>query len=117
MDKNILDLKDVLERVQDDWELLMELLDIFAEDYAEKRETLHGRLEENNSEEVRNIAHSIKGAAGNISARAIHATCERIEKFAEEGNLAPVKGLLGPLDKQFGDLQACIQELKKRKKP
>ena len=57
MDKNILDLKDVLERVQDDWELLMEILDIFSEDYLEKRELFNSLLPEKNSEELRNIAH------------------------------------------------------------
>lgn len=114
MDKNILDLKDVMERVQDDRELLMELLDIFVEDYAEKRELLDQLIKDNNAEEVRNIAHSIKGAAGNISAKAIHATCEKMERLAELNDLAPVQDLLGPLDKQFIDLQGCIQELKSK---
>ena len=116
MDKNVLDLKDVLERVQDDRELLMELLDIFVEDYAEKRELLNKLIEENNAEEVRNIAHSIKGAAGNISAKAIHVTCAKMELLAEGNDLEPVKGLLGQLDKQFVDLQGCIKELKGHKK-
>lgn len=116
MDKHILDLKDVLERVQDDRELLMELLDIFVEDYTEKRGILDTLIKENDAEEVRNIAHSIKGAAGNISAKAIHATCENMERLAEGNNLAAVKGLLGSLDKQFVDLQGCIKELKTHKK-
>lgn len=115
MDKNILDLQDVMERVQDDRELLMELLDIFSDDYVEKRELLNDLLKDNNAEEVRNIAHSIKGAAGNISAKAIHATCEQMERLAEEKNLAAVNELLAPLDKQFADLQKCIKELKDQK--
>jgi two-component system, sensor histidine kinase and response regulator len=112
MDKNILDLKDVLERVQDDRELLMELLDIFVEDYAEKREVLNDLIKEKNGEEVRNIAHSIKGAAGNISAKAIHATCQKMEALAELNDLGAVQSLLPQLDKQFVDLQGCIKELK-----
>ena len=116
MDNNTLDLKDVLERVQDDWELLMELLDIFSEDYTEKRELLKELLLENNFEEIRNIAHSIKGAAGNISAKSMHATSEKIEKLAEEKNLTSVKELLPQLDKQFIDLQGCIKELKAKGK-
>lgn len=116
MDNNTLDLKDVLERVQDDWELLMELLDIFSEDYTEKREVLNELIKENNFEEVRNIAHSIKGAAGNISAKTMHATSERIERLAEEENLTTVKELLAELDKQFVQLQGCIKELKAKGK-
>ena len=116
MDKNILDLQDALERVQDDWELLLELFDIFSEDYVEKREMLNTLIADNDLEEVRNIAHSIKGAAGNISAKSVHATCERIEKLAEEQNLSLIKPLLSQLDQQFIDLQVCIKELKKGNK-
>ena len=116
MDKSILDIKDVLERVQDDWELLMELLDIFSEDYVEKREHLNELIRDNDLEEIRNIAHSIKGAAGNISAKAMHTTCEKIEKLAEANNLAPIKDLLPQLDKQFIELEGCIKELQKGKR-
>ena len=37
MAEDIIDLPDVLERVQDDKELLLELLDIFQEDFVSKR--------------------------------------------------------------------------------
>ena len=40
MSEEILDLKEVMERVQDDKELLLELFDIFITDYSEKRKLL-----------------------------------------------------------------------------
>jgi len=40
MSEEIIDLKDVLERVQDDKELLDELLDIYQEDFVQKRQAL-----------------------------------------------------------------------------
>jgi hypothetical protein len=40
MSEEIIDLKDVLERVQDDKELLAELFDIYQEDFVIKRKAL-----------------------------------------------------------------------------
>ena len=48
MKKNAIDLEDVLERVQDDWELLLELLDIFEQDYAVKRPALGQLVQQKN---------------------------------------------------------------------
>ena len=40
MSEEIIDLKEVLERVQDDKELLDELFDIYQEDFVQKRQAL-----------------------------------------------------------------------------
>ena len=40
MSEDIIDLKEVMERVQEDQELFFELLEIFQEDYVEKRKLI-----------------------------------------------------------------------------
>ncbi len=62
MHKNVIDLDDVLERVQDYWDLLMELFDIFQEDYKDKLSQLQKLVGEQNFVQIRNVAHSLKGA-------------------------------------------------------
>ncbi len=114
MKKEIIDMDDVMERVQDDRELLMELLDIFQNDYSVKRKLFSQYMTEKNFEQMRDIAHSLKGAAGNISATQMFATCMEIEKKAENNILEGVAELLTLLDQQFQDLQGCIEELKKQ---
>ena len=114
MNKDIIDVDDVLERVQDDRELLLELLDIFEEDYLEKRQKLQEFIEQEDFEQIRNLIHSIKGASGNISARAFHATCAQIEQWVEKNDMPRIKGDLSKLDQQFTELRQYIIKLKQK---
>ena len=114
MNDEILDINDVLERVQDDRELLMELLDIFVEDFLEKRKALSELIQQRDTGQIRNIVHSMKGASGNISAKAIHALCAKIEQWAEKGEIQQIEESMASLDEHFNQLQACIVKLKKK---
>ncbi len=112
MKKEVLDIEEVMERVQDDRELFMELLEIFQEDYAEKRKQLDGLIAQNDLAQIRDVAHSIKGASGNISAKSIEASCEIIERAAEEGNMLLIQETILLLDRQFAELHTIIVQLK-----
>ena len=114
MEEKVVDLEDVLERVQDDRELLLELFEIFESDYIEKRKTLDQLIKNNQYEHIRDIAHSMKGAAGNISAKALFSSCAKIEKIAGENNLTDIQVILPILDQQFVQLQAYIADYKKK---
>jgi len=112
MDKTTINIDDVLERVQDDWELLLELLDIFTGDYEEKRKLLEQEISDGDFEQIRNIAHSLKGAAGNISAAGFHQTFLDMEQAAVNENLAMIRELFAKLDEQYPTLQKCIEQIK-----
>jgi len=111
--EEVLDLPEFLERVQDDKELLLELLDIFLEDYQGKRQQLTEALAGKNAEEVRNVAHSLKGASGNISAKPLRAVLVQIEEGAKKGDISGVPALLPELDKQFSRLVERIAVVRK----
>src|SRR5271156_153309 len=85
MDDEIIDLKDVLERVQDDKELLAELFDIYEEDFVVKRKGLGEAIAAQDIAKIKEIAHSMKGSSGNISAKPLHAACLKLEAQAREG--------------------------------
>jgi len=112
MTNEIIDINDVLERVQDDRELFLELLDIFEEDFTQKRKLLSDFIEKSNFQEIKDVIHSIKGASGNISAKAMHASCTEIEKLAEAQDISKLSELIETLDDQFAQLQARIIEIK-----
>lgn len=114
MSEKVIDLEEVMERVQDDKELLLELFDIFTSDYSQKIKVLKSRIEEKDFEAIKELVHSIKGAAGNISAKAMHATCLGIEQAALRKDLNPVVSALPVLEGQFNDLQVSIAQIKKR---
>ncbi len=53
MSEEIIDLKDVLERVQDDKELLDELFDIYQEDFVIKRKALGDAIAANDIAKIK----------------------------------------------------------------
>ncbi len=113
MKKTVIDLPDVLERVQDDWELLLELLDIFDQDFQVKRPALSEFFAQKNFDKIRDIAHSLKGAAGNISAKELFQSFYQLEKMAEGKDPSRMEAVFKAIDQQFTDLRAAVVELKK----
>ena len=113
MNDDVLDLKEFLERVQDDKELLLELLDIFQQDFQDKRVLLNTAIESNDYEQIKSIAHSLKGASGNISAKALRATMLSFEEIVRAKNLTEARNVFHKMDGQFEALKNRIQILKK----
>lgn len=109
----IIDLKDALERVQDDKELLLELFDIFCEDFPPKRGKIWASFEKGDCAGFQMIAHGFKGATGNISAHQMHETCTELDRIGKACNIAAAKPLLEVLDRQFTELKVEIARLKK----
>jgi len=109
----IIDLKDFMERVQDDKELLVELLDIFQEDFVGKRQALGTAVQGNDVTKVKEVAHSLKGASGNISAKDMHANFLKIEQLAKSNDLAQIQPILQSIDGQFEQIKQFAEKIKK----
>ena len=112
MGSKIIDLADALDRVQDDKELLFELFDIFEKDFKAKRKEIEKALAHKDAEILRNLAHSIKGASGNISALCIHEICFFLEKEASENRLGDFPDKLKELDAAFIEYQAEARKIR-----
>ena len=111
MSEEAIDLNEVLERVQDDKVLLLELLDIFQEDYVQKRSVIKNSLTQKDSEQIKAIAHSLKGASGNISAKKLHVSFMKLEQMAQKNDFAPMHSLVSEIDRQFSELQVFAKKL------
>ena len=112
MSDEIIDVTDALERVQDDRELLLELFDIFREDFDKKRKALRELLMHNQLDEFKDIVHSVKGATGNIGAKVMNATCIHLEELARRNDMDALKQQLDQLEQQFGDFQQRAAQIK-----
>ena len=99
--------------MQGDKELLLELLDIFQDDFVEKRKALTQALNEKDLSKIKLLAHSIKGASGNISAKPIYASCLKMEHLARDNDINQMDSIFKELDQQFEDLKVNIVKLKK----
>jgi HPt (histidine-containing phosphotransfer) domain-containing protein len=111
-DNRIIDMDDVMDRLQDDRELLFELLDIFSADFHGKRDKLEGFLQDKDFDGIKDVIHSLKGAAGNISARALYATCTLVEEQAQRQDSAGIGESYLKMDKQFEELALFAKKLK-----
>lgn len=112
MSDDVLDLPEFLERVQDDKELLLELLDIFVADYQEKRKNLEEAIKANNAEEVTSIAHSLKGASGNISAKSLRESFMSLEEMGKNNDLSGADNELASVDQKFQAFSDRIVNIK-----
>lgn len=113
MSEELFDLAEFKERVQDDIALLLELLDIFAADYQVKRQSLQEAVDKGDCEELKSVAHSLKGASGNISAKSLRAVFVKLEEAAKSGDLSQAGSLLKQLDEVYASLSAKLAEVKK----
>ena len=112
MSQEIINLEEVLERVQDDRELLLELLDIFIEDYPVKVNAIRAGIKENNFEKLRDATHSMKGASANISAKRLNSLFLQIEQIARLNTTDGMEDALKDLEQAFSDLKNYTAKLK-----
>ena len=113
MIEEIIDLKDVLERVQDDKELLAELFDIYQEDFVIKRQALGEAIVAKDIPKIKEVAHSMKGASGNISAKPLYAACLKLEGLAKEGNTDGMQEIAEAIDGYFEQIKVFAAHFKK----
>ncbi len=112
MSEETLDLKELLERVQDDRALLLELVDIFNDDFLQKRKMIQEAIQKKDFEQLKRIVHTLKGASGNLSAKAMYATCIAIEQKVKTSDLNGLEELIKDLDRYFEAFKARAAQLK-----
>ena len=88
---------ELLERVGGREELLGKFIGMFTRNVSSYMEALMSAAEQGDGEQVRIQAHTIKGAAGNISASRMRETAISIEISAREGRLDDATGLIPKL--------------------
>jgi HPt (histidine-containing phosphotransfer) domain-containing protein len=113
MSDEIIDLKDVLERVQDDKELLNELFDIYQEDFEIKRKALGEAIAASDITKIKEIAHSMKGSSGNISAKPLHAACLKLEVLAKENKTDGMLEVVKNIDVYYEEIKIFAARFKK----
>jgi HPt (histidine-containing phosphotransfer) domain-containing protein len=113
MSDEIIDLKDVLERVQEDKELLNELFDIYQEDFVVKRRALGEAIAAHDIGKIKEVAHSMKGSSGNISAKPLHAACLKLEMLAKEGKTDGMQEVAVAIDGYYEQIKVFAARFKK----
>lgn len=90
VDKNselLIDKEGGIRRTGGEFELYNELMDLFFEQSKEQIAALNNAIKNNQSQSVRELAHSIKGAAGNLGVKFVQESAMILEDMGSASQL------------------------------
>ena len=99
---------DLLERLGGREDMLERFIGMFCKNVSGYMELLAAAIERKDGEQMRIQAHTIKGAAGNISANRMRETAAAMELLAREGQLDEAAALLAQLKDDFEAFQSEV---------
>lgn len=99
----------LMERVDDDLELLVDLVEIYEEDAAEHLGTIKTAVSSKDGELLTRAAHSLKGSSYNMSANILADLAQELELAGRAGKF---EGCQEVADKLDGEFARVMQELK-----
>jgi PAS domain S-box-containing protein len=106
-----LDKRALVERFGGDEGLLNDLIEIHLEQCPSLLAEAKRALQERNATELARVIHALKGAAGNFLAHAAVEVAERMECYAEQGDLRQAGETLAALERELGRLEQALHAL------
>ncbi len=103
-----LNLPELLERVENDEDLLRELLALFQEDLPASRNALQTAIAGGDLTEIERAAHRMKGMLANLSAKQAASLAAEIESAARAGDSLKISELISLFDPQIATLSAAL---------
>jgi len=97
-----------------DPELLLDLIRLFLDDGPAKIDALVSGLAERDFEKMERAAHALKGSSGNLGARLLQDTCERLQLSTRKRDLTTSAELAPRAEAQFADVRDALQGLQRR---
>ncbi len=110
MTRSPVNVEEGLARAGQDREFFKELLEMLAEDAPAKLADIRALVSAGRTAEIVGPAHSLKGAAANLSAVGVHGVAKAIELAAREGRLEESAALVPELEEQVARLLAFVRE-------
>jgi HPt (histidine-containing phosphotransfer) domain-containing protein len=107
----VIDLPVVLERVEDDRELLRELVGLFLDDAPPRLTAIHDAVDSRDAKALQQNAHALKGSAGNLAAQVVFETARELEQIARTGDWTRAEETCAVLESELDRLTAALTEL------
>ena len=104
-----IDVPELLQRLGGDADLARDVVDLFRLDWPTSLARLRAALEAGDAGAVQRAAHSLKGAAGNLSAGPTTAAARDIEHLAEARDLAAAGAELPRLEREAARLFTALE--------
>jgi signal transduction histidine kinase/HPt (histidine-containing phosphotransfer) domain-containing protein len=91
-----------------DPDFVTELIGVFTEDLAARLVQINAGLQAGDANRVRQAAHALKGASGELGAQRMREICSRLELSAAAGSIATAPALLRELEDEAIQVRAAL---------
>lgn len=112
-----LDKNAVLTHFDGDADLIKEIACIFAQSSQDWLVQLREALARQDADQVRRIAHTLKGSASNFMARPVTEAAFRLESLGRSGDLSAAPDALAALELQVHELRKALDALVRDLRP
>jgi PAS domain S-box-containing protein len=113
----VFDREALLGRLMGDETLMARVLNGFRQDIPKRLDELASNLDAANTEVVRRVAHTIKGASANVGATALRATAAEAEAAARDNALDRIRPLLQRLRTQLQEFDDALAPQRRQDTP
>jgi HPt (histidine-containing phosphotransfer) domain-containing protein len=103
------DMTELLARVDNDRELLVELLTLFQEDFPRLRDELHAAVDAGNQNQAEKAAHTLKGMLANLSIKHADQLAASVEIAARAGDAQEIQKAMAGFDREETGLLAAVE--------
>jgi signal transduction histidine kinase/DNA-binding response OmpR family regulator len=105
---DVFDRASLLARIDGDETLLQELIGLFLEDAPQRLDHLRDALVDDDPQQLERIAHTLKGAAGNVCAHRTFEAAKRLERLAKMGDVLKTTDAFTDLEMEITRLQTML---------
>ena len=107
-DQSLFDWEDLMERVDDDLDLLQRMLELFVRDYPELLEAARQAIAGGDVQQLKTAAHTLKGMLGNLSADSAVQVTQKLETMDPQEDREQVEEVFLNLEKQVERLSRAL---------
>ncbi len=112
-----LDIEEGVERIGGSWNRYVDILKDFVKTYQNLYQEFQKTLKAENYEEATLMAHSLKGAAGNISAKDLKLVAKALEDACRNKNKDQIPVILRTVVDAFTQVETAMKKMSYREEP
>ena len=110
----VLDADGLLQELDGDQVIAAEILQIFLDDLAERRDALQAAMQAADCRTIGEVAHALKGAAGNVFAQALEAQAAQLQADADGARAAACQDAWAQIDAVIARTREAVQAFLER---
>jgi len=100
---------DMLREVMDDE--FADLMRVYIDDSRQRMPLLSQALQQQDAKQLRELAHSFKGASSNVSANVLAQLCYQLEMAGREEQLVGADALIAAIEAEYRNVEILLQDM------